>query len=388
MKKIYLDNNATTLLDPRVLEAMVQELNWGPANPSSIHSFGREAKGRLNQARRAIADFLQVKPGELFFSSCGTESLNMLLGGQRGPIITSDIEHSSIYNPVKRLEKKGVKATFLSTGLWGAVKAEDVKSAITPHTGLIVLSAVNSETGVKNPIREIAKIAHELRIPFIVDGVALLGKEPFKIDEGVSAMVFSAHKIHGPKGAGLAWVHPRFKFEPLLIGGDQEFSKRAGTENLSAIIGFAKAIELLKSELPSASLRMLDLRIRLESGLKQHLEEIIINGEGERVVNTSNISFPGANGESLLMNLDLRGVAVSHGSACSSGALEPSRVLVNMGIPSEIASTALRFSLSRYTTQDEIDEAIFIITSVVKELRSLELYKRAPHPQPASSNKS
>ncbi|HSX03746.1 MAG TPA: cysteine desulfurase family protein [Rhabdochlamydiaceae bacterium] len=366
MIRIYLDNNASTCLDKRVAEAMIQELEKGPANPSSIHYFGREAKNRLNLARRIISDYLQVKPGELFFSSSGTESLNTILRTiQQGHLITSDIEHSAIYKTVQILEKKGCSATYLSTGLEGFVSPSDVKNAIKSDTRLIVLSAVNSETGVKNPIDEIALIAKEANIPFIVDAVCLLGKEPFKISDGISAMIFSAHKLHGPKGVGLAWIHPRFKFEPLITGGDQEFSKRAGTENLFGIIGFAKAIELLKEELPAATVRMGSLRDRFEKKLMEQLPNVQINGQGPRVVNTSNLSFLGVDGEALLMKLDLSGIAASHGSACSSGALEPSRVLRNMGLSKERASCAIRFSLSRFTTEEEIDQAVKVIVDML-----------------------
>lgn len=371
MKRIYLDNNATTQLDPRVTAVMVEELEYGPANPSSIHYFGREAKGRLNQARRTIGDYLGVRPGELFFSSCGTESLNMFLRGQKGHIITSDIEHSSIYKPATLYEKGGGAATFLRAGLTGAVAPQDLLAAIRPDTRLITLSAVNSETGVKNQLQEIAAIAKRAKIPFVVDGVALLGKEKVELFDGISAMVFSAHKLHGPKGVGVAWIAPQMKFEPLLVGGDQEFSKRAGTENCAAIRGFAKAVELLDLELDQASKRMRQLRDHLEMRLKELCENLVINGTGERVVNTTNLSFPGLDGEALLMQLDLQGIALSHGSACSSGALEPSRVLLNMGIPKEIASTALRFSLSRYTTLEEIEEAAAIIASTTTRLLQL-----------------
>lgn len=366
MKRIYLDNNSTTFLDEKVLEAMLHELQKGAANPSSVHSFGREAKNRLNSARRTIADYLRVKPGELFFSSCATESLNTLLRSHTsGHIVTSNIEHPAIYQTVQHLEKKGCTATYLSTGSWGAVTTEAIKNALTSQTRLIILSAVNSETGVKNPIKEIAHIAAQAKIPFIVDAVALLGKEPVQIFEGISAMIFSAHKLHGPKGIGLAWVHPLYPFDPLLTGGPQEFSKRAGTENLAGIIGFAKAIELLKQELPEATIKMQQLRDHFENGLKKSLPDIQINGEGPRIVNTSNISFPGVDGEALLMHLDLKGIAVSHGSACSSGSLEPSRVLKNMGLSKELASTSIRFSLSRFTSPAEIDETISIITALL-----------------------
>lgn len=369
MIRIYLDNNSTTILDEKVIEAMLHEMQKGAANPSSVHYFGREAKNRLNQARRTIADYLHVKPAELFFSSCATESLSTLLRSlSSGHILTSSVEHPAIYHTVQHLEKKGCTATYLETGLWGAVTPDAVKNALTSSTRLIILSAVNTETGVKNPIKEIAKIAKEAKIPFIVDAVALLGKEEVQIFEGISAMIFSAHKLHGPKGVGLSWVHPLYQFHPLLIGGHQEFSKRAGTENVVGIIGFAKAVELLGQALPAASAQMQQLRDELENGLKKNLPHVRINGEGPRVVNTSNLSFQGVDGEALLMHLDLKGIAVSHGSACSSGSLEPSRVLLNMGLSKELASTSLRFSLSRFTTHEEIEQTVALVTDLVPKL--------------------
>lgn len=376
MNRIYLDNNATTSLDQRVLEAMLQDLRPVPANPSSIHFFGQEAKQKLQQARSIIGNFLGIKPSEIVFTSGGTESLNMLIKGPflaalSGHIITSDIEHSSVYNTVKFLEKNGCEATFLKSGLWGAVTPEQVEGAVKKNTSLIALSAVNGETGVKTDIDTIAQIAKKHRIPFVVDAVALLGKELFTIPDGVSAMAFSGHKLHGPKGIGMAFVHPSFKFEPLFTGGDQEHSRRAGTENLAGILGMAQAIDLLKYELPSATHRMQQMRDHLEDGLKRALGKIIIHGEGPRVANTSNISFPDIDGEALLINLDLAGIAASHGSACASGALEPSRVLLNMGIDRKIARSSIRFSLSRQTSPEEIEKAIKIIEKVVLNLKKL-----------------
>ncbi|HSW86011.1 MAG TPA: cysteine desulfurase family protein [Rhabdochlamydiaceae bacterium] len=374
MNRIYLDNNATTSLDHRVLDAMLQDLRPIPANPSSIHFYGQEAKQKLQHARSLIGNFLGIKPSEIIFTSGGTESLNMLikgpfLAGRSGHIITSDIEHSSVYNTIKFLEKNGCEVTFLKAGLWGTVKPEQVEGAINKNTSLIILGAVNGETGVKTDIEAIAHIAKNHQIPFVVDAVALLGKELFIIPDGVSAMAFSAHKLHGPKGIGMAYVHSSFKFDPLLIGGDQEYSKRAGTENLAGILGMAQAIDLLRHELPSATHRMQQMRDRLEEGLKKSLGNILINGEGPRVANTSNISFPDIDGEALLINLDLAGIAASHGSACASGALEPSRVLLEMGIDRKIARSSLRFSLSRQTSPEEIERAIKIIEKVVHNLR-------------------
>ncbi len=353
MTKIFLDNNGTTKLDPRVIEAMLAEIEAGPSNPSSTHSFGRAAHLRLSKAREKIAEYLGAEPSELIFTSSGTEALNLAIFGLRpeGHIITSKIEHAAVYHTVEELQNP---VTFLPVGAEGHIQLQDLEEAIGPDTSLIVLTAVNSETGVKNPIDEIAAIAQRSSIPFVVDGVALLGKEPFSIPSGVTAMAFSSHKIHGPKGVGLLYLRKGCNIHPMLIGGGQEHMRRAGTENLPGIIGFAKAVELLHSELPEATERMELLRNLLENGLKG----VRINGTGPRVCNTSSITFPELDGEALLIQLDQMGIAASMGSACSSGALEPSRVLLEMGLSREDALSTLRFSLSRFTTQEEIEEVI------------------------------
>lgn len=358
MQKIFLDNNGTTQIDPRVVAAMLAELEAGPANPSSIHSFGRAAHQRLSHARQQIASYLGTKPGELIFTSSGTEALNLAILGikAKGQIITTQIEHAAVFETIKRM---GNPIAYLPIGREGHVKLADVKAALTPNTSLIVLGAVNSETGVKNPIEEIAEIAERMGIPFIVDGVAWLGKEPVVIPKGVSAMAFSGHKIHGPKGIGLLFVRKGCKLDPLLTGGGQEAMRRAGTENLPGIIGFAKAIELLEVELPESMVRMAELRDQLERGLGQ----VIVNGAGPRICNTSSITFPGVDGEALLIQLDLQGIMASMGSACSSGSLEPSRVLLNMGLSSREALSTLRFSLSRFTTEQEVSKTLSALRS-------------------------
>jgi cysteine desulfurase len=372
--RIYLDNNATTGVDPRVLEAMLIDLSPTPANPSSVHYFGQEARNRLAKARQTIAEFLQVKPTEILFTSGGTESLNMMLRGilqSPGHIISSNIEHSALFNTIDHLREKGSEVSYLPTGPSGRVNPQDVYESLRKDTRVIALGAVNSETGVKNDIESIAKIAQDAKVPFIVDGVALLGKELFTIPEGVSAMAFSGHKLHAPKGIGFCYLRSSLKFPSLLTGGDQEFSKRAGTENLSGILGLAKAVELLKTELPSATQRIQSLRDHLEAGLKQKIGNVLVNGTGPRICNTSNLAFPDIDGESLLIQLDLTGIAVSHGSACSSGALEPSRVLLNMGLNKKLAASSLRFSLSRWTTKEEIDRTIDTVSSLVLQMKKL-----------------
>jgi cysteine desulfurase len=374
-KRIYLDNNATTGVDPRVLEEMLPELSLTPGNPSSIHYFGQEARKRLQNSRESIAAFFQVKPHEVIFTSGGTEAMNLMLRGFFADeisihVITSNVEHSCVYKTLTALQKRGLDVSFLPAGLTGAVSPEQIQNAIRSDTRLIVLSAVNSETGIKIDIDAIGEIALQVGIPFIVDGVAWLGKELFTLHPGISGICFSGHKFHAPKGIGFAIVRSLLKIHPYLTGGQQEYSLRAGTENLPGIIGLAKAIELLKIELPQATDRMAILRDRLEAGLMQRANPVVVNGIGKRICNTCSLSFPDDHGEDLLIALDMAGIAVSHGSACSAGALQPSRVLTNMGIPHQIARSALRFSLSRNTTLEEIDTTIEITANIVANLRN------------------
>lgn len=372
--RIYLDNNATTFLDPRVKEAFAYYLEAFQGNPSSIHSYGQEARRLLNQARREIADYLQVKSNEVVFTSGGTEGLNMILRGifaqnPKGHLITSSVEHSAVYETAKVLQSWGYKVSFLDPGLWGAVTSEAVKEALRPDTALIALMAVNNETGVKTDIASMAALAHEFKVPLLIDGVALLGKENFEIPLGVSAMCFSGHKLHAPKGVGFSYIRSTLKFQSIITGGEQEFGKRGGTENVPGIMGLLKAINLLKEELPQASRHMQKLRDKLEAKLISELRGVWVNGRAPRICNTSNLSFDGIEGETLLSLLDLEGVAVSHGSACASGALEPSRILLNMGLSKEKASSAIRISLSRFTTEAEIDRVADILCRLVTKLR-------------------
>ncbi len=375
MKKlIYLDNNATTPLDPHVIHAMTRSLKQDFGNPSSSHVVGRHIRGLLDDARRSIASYLGVKPRELVFTSGGTEAINTVIRGLTkgclpGHIVTSSVEHSAVFNTVQEMERLGWNVTFVAPGLWGAITPDAVRAAMTSHTVLIAVMAVNNETGVKTDVEGIAQVAMEAGIPLFVDGVALLGKETFTIPMGVSAMAFSAHKLHGPKGIGLLYTRNRLKLPALITGGGQEFGMRAGTENIVGIVGFATAIERLREEQVSAMPRVLQLRDRLESGIMGRCSDVIVNGEGPRVANTTNLAFSGVDGEALLINLDQSGVAVSHGSACTSGALEPSRILVNMGVPLELARSSMRFSLSRFTTEEEIDAVIEIVAAQVARLR-------------------
>jgi cysteine desulfurase len=372
-QRIYLDHNATTRLDPSVLEAVIRELKE-EGNPSSIHTQGQQARQRLNHYRQIIAQFLHVSPSELVFTSSGTEGATLFLhgflqGNYGGQIVTSNAEHACVHETVLELQKRGCEVCFLPVGLRGAVQPEAVKAALTSSTRLITLMAVNNETGVKTDWEAIAAIAKEANIPFVVDGVSLLGKEPFSIPQGVTAMFFSGHKCHAPKGIGVAFCRRGYKLSPLFLGGNQEFQRRAGTENLPGIAGLAKAIEILQTEQDKITTHLLQMRNRLEQGILEQIKDVVINGEGERVANTTNLSFLGVDGESLLVTLDMEGLSVSHGSACSSGALEPSRILLNMGMSFEQARSSIRLSISRFTTQEEIDRSITILTKTVQQLR-------------------
>lgn len=373
--RIYLDNNATTALDPKVFEAMCFDLCQIPRNPSSVHSFGQEARNELTRARRVIADSLGVEPEELLFSSGGSESNNYLLKGFfelifPKQVITTRLEHSSILKNVEAYKLRGGSVQYLPVNQHGAPRIEDLRDAISEKTGLIVLMAVNNETGVKTDLQAFAKLAEEKNIPFIVDGVALMGKEPFKIFPGITAMSFSAHKFHGPKGVGITYLKSDYELPSMILGGGQEEGKRAGTHNLGGILGLSKAIELLDDHLPQETHRMENLRAKFESELQSRLEGVHVNGEGPRICNTSCLAFDGVDGESLMMNLDLQGIACSHGSACSSGSLKPSRVLSEMGLDPKRIHSSLRFALSRMTTEEEINRAVDIIEKTVKEMRA------------------
>ncbi|MDP1879530.1 MAG: cysteine desulfurase family protein [Parachlamydiaceae bacterium] len=375
MNHIYLDYNASTPIDPRVLNALIHELKEEIGNPSSTHFHGKKCRQKLETSRKIIAKFLQVKPNEIYFTSGGTECAASLIEGiiKKNPnchVISSSIEHSCIYETLKETEKKGTSVSFLPSSELGAIQPKDVESAIRDHTGLICLMAVNNETGVKTDIESIAKIAIKHQIPFIVDGVAWLGKEQIHIPEGVSAIFFSGHKIHAPKGIGFFYCRSNVKLIPLMQGGNQEGNYRPGTENLPGIVALSESISILEDHQKEHISHMTLMRDRLEKELLAKLPNVVINGSGPRICNTTNLAFLGVDGESLLMNLDMAGISVSHGSACSSGALEPSRILLGMSYPLSRVNSSIRFSVGRTTTVDEIDEAVRIIVKTVERMRS------------------
>lgn len=374
-QRIYLDHNATTPIDSDVLKVVIEGLKE-TGNPSSIHFDGQQSRRKLEASRESIARFLQVRPEEILFNSGGTEGAHFFLDGimemhPKGHLLTSSVEHACVYRSAEHLLKRGYEVSFLSVGPWGAPLPEQVEEAIRPDTRLICLMAANNETGTVTDSAAIAEIAKKHEIPFVVDGVTLLGKEPFQIPEGISGMFFSGHKIHAPRGIGFCFCRRGLKLNPTFLGGLQEFNKRAGTENIAGIMGLAKAVELFRDgNLEKYTQQMRDFRNTFEKGLFQELQDIVINGEGPRISNTSNLSFLGIEGEVLLMQLDLlAGISASHGSACASGTLEPSRILTNMGLPASRIRSALRFSLSRTTTEEEVNKAVGCIVDLVKKLR-------------------
>lgn len=373
-RKIYLDNNASTPIDPDVLNDIKNFLECSVGNSSSIHSYGRFLNQLLLSSRDTIAKYLQVKPSEVIFTSGATESANMFLKGYfaknpKGHIITSDLEHPCVFKTIQFLESKGLSVTYLKGGKHGAIKPEQIEEAIRPETKLIALMASNNETGVKTDIYSIAQIAEKNAIHFFVDAVAFYGKENLEITPGISALAISGHKIHAPKGIGLLFVRKNVKLEPLFHGGEHEYGRRAGTENLIGILALSRAVEIAQQQLEFSIPTIKNMRDHFEQKLINSLDKIKINGSGQRVCNTSNIAFNGIEGEVLLAALDKEGIAASHGSACASGALEPSRILVNMGLTSEEASSSIRFSFSRINTMEEVDQAAEIIIRLITQLR-------------------
>lgn len=370
---IYLDNNATTFLDPTVSKQIISLMERNLGNPASTHRLGQEAKEILFQSRRAIASFFQVKESELLFTSSATEALSTLIRGmpRESEIITSNLEHLAVLEPLK---ERGSKVTYLAPKLgYGSITLDQIEQAVTSRTELIILMGANNETGIITDFEQIADFAEKRGIFFIMDAVALLGKEPvpFPLPQGVTAAVFSGHKIHAPVGIGLAIVRKKFPFMPLIFGGGQQEGKRGGTEHVIGVAALAAALKALEP-ISSITTSIRQLRDRFEDALLASLQPIVIHGKNERrVSNTSSIAFLGVDGETLLMQLDLAGVATSHGSACSSGGISSSRVLQNMGISPKEAQSTLRFSLSRFTTKEEIDKAIHIIIDIVSRLRKI-----------------
>lgn len=392
-RRVYLDNSASTAADPAVVEAMLPYFSEFYGNASSIHFQGQKARAALDKARHQVAELINSRPNEVIFTSGGTESNNLAIRGlaeaneKHGKhIITSVFEHSAVKNVCEDLEKRGYTVTRLPVYENGVVRVEDVKDAITDETILITIMMANNEIGTIQPVEEIGRIVRGLResgrkIWFHTDAIQAAGKVPIDVEAiGCDLLSISAHKIYSPKGTGALYVRRGTRLHAQNIGGRQERGLRAGTEPVANVVALGEACAIAKTELASAGSKLRAMRDRFESRVGEAIPDIVVNGlDAERVPNVSNISFDGVEGEGLLINLDMHGVAVSTGSACSSGSIEPSRVIKALGRPDSLARGAIRFSFGKYNTDDELDYVLEVLPAAVENLRKL-------NPSGSSSN--
>jgi cysteine desulfurase len=383
--RVYLDHNATTPVAPEVVEAMTRALRDVFGNASSVHAFGQQAKAAIDDARAAVAALLGAEPAEVVFVASGTEADNLALRGAaemaeqagRRELIVSAIEHEAVLNTARALARRGWTVTSLPADARGLVSPDDLRAYISDRTALVSVMHANNEVGTVQPVAELAAIAHEHGALIHADAVQTAGKVPIDVRAlGVDLLVVSAHKFYGPKGAGALWVRRGTRLVQQMTGGRQERSRRAGTENVPGIVGFGVAAHLARTRLAAEAARLEGLRNRLEDTVLAAVPGTDVNGARHpRVPNTTNISFDRVEAESLLIALDLEGIAVSTGSACSSGTLEPSHVLKAMGLGPSRSQSSLRFSLGSATTDADIDRVVAVLPSIVDKLRSLT---RAP----------
>ena len=381
MKRVYLDHSATTPVDLEVAELMMKYYTEKYGNPSSVHSFGREAKQALEAARLQVAELIGAKPQEVTFTSGGTEADNLAILGsvealrKKGKhIITSCIEHHAVLETCEYLAKNGFDLTIIPADAEAMISVEDVRKAIRPDTILISVMHANNEVGSIQPIAEIGKLAKEHGITFHVDAVQSLGKLPINVEEmNIDLLTVSSHKIYGPKGVGALYIRKGVRIVPLVHGGGQEKKRRSGTENTPGIIGFGKACELAGQRMAGDAEHQTKLRDKLMHGILERIESVKVNGPiGEkRLPNNVNVSIQYVEGESLLLSLDMLGIAASSGSACTSGSLDPSHVLLAMGLIHEIAHGSLRFTLGRQNTEEEIDYVLEQLPKIVERLRMM-----------------
>ncbi|MFA0768902.1 MAG: hypothetical protein OXFUSZZB_002230 [Candidatus Fervidibacter sp.] len=379
---IYLDYAATTPLDPRVLEAMMPYLTEKFGNPNSIHAFGREARKAVDEAREKIAALLNCRPSELVFTSGGTESDNLALRGvaaayrQKGNhIVTTAIEHHAVLHTCRALQDEGFEVTYLPVDEHGLVAPEQVAEAVTDRTILVSIMHANNEIGTIEPLADIVRAVKEKRPDVLVhtDAVQTVGHIPVDVEAlGVDLLSFAAHKFYGPKGVGGLFVRRGVKLVPQLTGGGQERNRRSGTENVAGIVGMAKALEIAVAEMPTEIPRLQTLRDELINGVLAQIPDSRLNGHPtQRLPHNANFSFFGVEGEALLLQLDLHGIAASSGSACTSGSLEPSHVLLALGLSHEWALGSLRLTLGRFTTRQHLERVLAVLPSIVEKLRAL-----------------
>jgi cysteine desulfurase len=378
MKRIYFDNNATTIVAPEVLESMLPYLSETFGNPSSVHSYGREAKAALDHARQQVSRLIGAEPNEIVFTSGGTESDNLAIRGiidsSPGPgkhIISTVIEHHAVLHTCQSLQKNGVQVTYVKVDAEGRIDPLEVRASIRPETVLISVMHSNNEIGTIQPLHEIAAIANEHDIYFHTDAVQAVGKVPLDVNEiGVDLLSIAGHKFHAPKGIGALYVRKGTRLRPLLFGGAHERNRRAGTENVPQIVGLGMAAELALNQLEERAVKMAGLRGEFERKIMEQIPEVSVNGSiSYRTPNTSNLRFEDVDSEALVINLDLAGVACSTGSACTSGSIEPAHVLLALGLSPEKAFNSVRFSFSRYSTQEEADQVVSLLPGLVRRLR-------------------
>jgi cysteine desulfurase len=380
MKIVYLDNAATTPVAPEVFEAMTPYLTEKYGNPSSLYSVGRDAKRAVEEARAVVAGSIGAQPEEIIFTGCGTEADNAAIKGvmykikeKRDHIITCAIEHHAVLDPIHWLETQGFSVTVVPVDSDGLVDPAAVEAAVTDRTGLISLMHANNEIGTIQPIGEIGQMAWDRKIRIHTDAVQSFGHIPVAVDDlNVDLLSISAHKLNGPKGVGVLYVRKGTRMEKFMQGGGQEHSRRAGTENVAGIVGLARAIELNIAGMDKEAARQIELRDYIIDGIVNSIEKVRVNGHREkRLPNNVNVCFEAIEGESLLLTLDAQGICASSGSACTSGALEPSHVLLGIGLPAEIAHGSLRLTLGRGTTKEDADHILKVLPGIVANLRAM-----------------
>ncbi len=383
-KPVYLDNNATTAIIPEVLDEMLPYLKDLYGNPSSIHTFGGQLHKKLEEARERVAALIGAEPGEIVFTSCGTESDNSAImsavnsNPDKRHIITSSVEHPAILNFSKYLAKKGYRITFLPVDSFGNLDMEAFLKALDDDVAVVSLMYANNETGVLFPIAELGAELKDRGILFHTDAVQVIAKLPINVKElPVDMLAISGHKLHAPKGVGALYIRKGTRFSPYILGGHQEHGRRAGTENLASIVGLGKACELARTQMVEEIACVESMRDRLEKELLERCPQARVNGDiKNRLPNTTNISFEFVEGEAILLRLDEHGICASSGSACSSGSLEPSHVLRAMDVPPTAIHGSIRFSLSHYNTDGDIDKVIDKMPPIINELRALSPYGR------------
>jgi cysteine desulfurase len=379
-KRYYFDHNATTPVRQEVIEAMIPWLSEHYGNASSVHSFGKEARDGLEGSRARIASLIGAESDELIFTGCGTESDNIALTGSmlsapagRNTLVTTAIEHSAILKTGKALAKQGFRVVFVGVDSEGRVNLDELRQSVGPDTALVSVMHANNETGVIQPLAEIAGIAHDAGALFHTDAVQSAGKISIDVRAmGIDLLSVSAHKVNAQKGFGALYLKRGVKVTPLTYGGSHEHGIRPGTENVAGAVGFAKAMELAVAGMRAKTEELSALRDRLERGIEEHIPDAIFNGrKAGRIPGTSNVSFPGVDGEALLISLDLEGIAVSTGSACSSGAVEPSHVLTAMGIDPRTATSSLRISMGWGSEDEGVDHILDVLPGIVERLRGV-----------------